>query len=131
MAHLADSLKEKGNQLFKAGDYTGAEAQYTAAITKYSRNPLLFTNRAFARIKLQRWEGVVDDCLHSIEITGGQGYNYKAYFYLGKLPSSVNPFSACSWTHTILRKERARKHHKTPEPRSRRHRSTNPRNNPY
>lgn len=82
MAHLADRLKEEGNVLFKAGDYEGAEAKYTAAITKYSRNHLLYNNRAFTRLRLQRWENVVDDCLHSIEITG-HGFNFKAYFYLG------------------------------------------------
>lgn len=84
MAHIANSLKEKGNALFRSGDFTGAEAQYTLAIQKDSRNPLLFTNRANARLKLQRWEGVIDDCIHSIEITGHKT-NYKAYYYLGRL----------------------------------------------
>ncbi|PNS18711.1 Methylenetetrahydrofolate reductase 1 [Sphaceloma murrayae] len=82
MAHQAEQLKEKGNALFKTGDFSGAEEQYTWAILKFSRNPILFTNRAFSRIKLQRWEGAVDDCLKSIEITG-HGHNFKAYFYLG------------------------------------------------
>lgn len=101
MAHLADALKEKGNELFKSGDFIGAEARYTAAITKYSRNPLLFTNRAFARIKLQRWDGVVDDCLHSIELTGGQGFNFKAYFYLGKPP--IQPYLFASSLCVVAR----------------------------
>lgn len=82
MAHVADALKQKGNDLFKAGDFAGAEQQYTQAIQRYSSNPLLFTNRAFARLKLQQWEGVIDDCLHSIDLTG-HGQNHKAYFYLG------------------------------------------------
>jgi len=76
-------LKEQGNKLFASGDYTGAEQQYTLAIQKSSSNPLLFTNRAFARIKLQRWEDVMADCLHSIELTG-HGPNYKAFYYLGR-----------------------------------------------
>lgn len=84
MAHLADKLKEKGNDLFKAGDYAAAEEQYTAAITKFSRNPLLFTNRALARIRLQRWQGVIDDCLHSISLTPHNGFNFKSYFYLAQ-----------------------------------------------
>ena len=83
MSHFAEALKEKGNAAFRAGDFAEAEQQYTLAIQKYSRNPLLFTNRAFARLKLQRWDGVVDDCLHSIELTGPL-QNFKAYFYLGK-----------------------------------------------
>lgn len=88
MSHIAEELKEKGNQLFKSGDFTGAEQQYTLAIQRYSKNPLLYTNRAFARIKLQRWDGVVDDCLHSIEQTG-HGQNFKAFYYLGRLLDSL------------------------------------------
>lgn len=105
MAHLADALKEEGNQLFRAGDYEGAEVKYTGAITRYASNPLLFTNRAFARLKLQRWEGVVDDCLKSIELTGGHGFNYKAWYYLGKPNTSSSypplsiPLPAHSLTH--------------------------------
>jgi len=84
MAHLAEKLKQQGNDLFKAGDYAAAEEQYTAAITKYSRNPLLFTNRALARIRLQRWQGVIDDCLHSISLTPHNAFNFKSYFYLAQ-----------------------------------------------
>ncbi|KAG9762162.1 U-box-domain-containing protein, partial [Aureobasidium melanogenum] len=84
MAHLAEKLKQQGNELFKAGDYAAAEEQYTAAITKFSRNPLLFTNRALARIRLQRWQGVIDDCLHSISLTPHNGFNFKSYFYLAQ-----------------------------------------------
>ncbi|KAF4555516.1 Hsp70/Hsp90 co-chaperone CNS1-like protein [Elsinoe fawcettii] len=96
MAHIAEKFKEKGNELFKAGDFNGAEEQYTYAIQKYSQNPILFTNRAFARIKLQRWEGVVDDCLKSIEITG-HGQNFKAYFYLAQAQLALHhPHEALS-----------------------------------
>ncbi|PSK38127.1 Methylenetetrahydrofolate reductase 1 [Elsinoe australis] len=96
MAHIAEQFKDKGNALFKAGDYTGAEEQYTYAIQKFSRNPLLFTNRAFARIKLQRWEEVVNDCLRSIEITG-HAQNFKAYFYLAQAQLALHhPHEALS-----------------------------------
>ncbi|KAL1297041.1 hypothetical protein AAFC00_004632 [Neodothiora populina] len=97
MAHIAETLKEEGNALFRSGDYSGAETKYTAAITRHPRNPLLFTNRAFARLKLQKWDGVVDDCLKSLEITGttttssagekggnGGGFNFKAWYYLAE-----------------------------------------------
>lgn len=82
MAHHAEALKNQGNNLFKQGDFLGAEGQYTQAILRYSRDPRIFTNRAFARIKLQQWDGVVEDCLHSIELTRHEP-NFKAYFYLG------------------------------------------------
>ncbi|CAC9891624.1 U-box-domain-containing protein [Aureobasidium pullulans] len=84
MAHLADKLKQEGNHLFKAGDYIAAEERYTAAITKFSRNPLIFTNRALARIRLQRWQGVLEDCLKSLEYTPRDGFNFKSYFYLAQ-----------------------------------------------
>ncbi|GAM90245.1 hypothetical protein ANO11243_082870 [Dothideomycetidae sp. 11243] len=82
MAHHAEALKTKD--------------QYTQAILRYSKNPLIFTNRAFARLKLQRWEGVVDDCLHSIEITG-HDQNFKAYFYLAQAQLALHhPHEALS-----------------------------------
>ncbi|KAK4989389.1 hypothetical protein LTR50_003265 [Elasticomyces elasticus] len=96
MAHLADALKEKGNAYFKSGDFAAAEEQYGLAIQKYTRNPLLFTNRANARLKLQKWEGVVDDCLKSIELTG-HGQNFKAYFQLAQAQLALHhPHEALS-----------------------------------
>lgn len=83
MAHLADALKEQGNKAFKNGDFLEAEDFYTQAVQKYSRNPLLFTNRANARLKLQRWEGAVNDCLKSIEVAG-KAQNHKAFYFLGE-----------------------------------------------
>jgi tetratricopeptide (TPR) repeat protein len=78
--YQAEQLKTAGNARFKEGDYEGAETFYSQAIQKNSHNPLLFTNRANARLKLERWEGVIDDCLKSIEILKE---NMKAFFYLG------------------------------------------------
>lgn len=83
MAQAADALKEQGNKAFKNGDFTEAEDFYTQAVQKFSRNPLLLTNRANARLKLQRWEGAVNDCLKSIEISG-KAQNHKAYYFLGE-----------------------------------------------
>lgn len=83
MSHLADQLKEKGNLSFKNNDFANAEDLYTQAIQKYSRNPLIFTNRANVRIKLQRYDDAVNDCLKSIEISGPKGQNHKAYWFLG------------------------------------------------
>lgn len=65
--YAAEQLKSQGNACFKNGDYTSAEAYYSQAIQKNSSNPLLFTNRAMARNKLEKWEGVIDDCIRSIE----------------------------------------------------------------
>lgn len=83
MSYLADELKEKGNGAFRNGDFTTAEDFYTQAIQKYSRNFLIFNNRANARLRLQKWEGAVNDCLKSIEITGNGAQNHKAFYFLG------------------------------------------------
>jgi STIP1 family protein 1 len=89
--YAAEQLKTQGNARFKEGDYEGAEALYSQAIMKNSRNPLLFTNRANARLKLEKWEGVIDDCLHSIEISKE---NMKAFFYLGNA-SPISNWVSC------------------------------------
>lgn len=80
--YAAEQLKNSGNKCFKEGDYEGAETLYSQAIQKNSANPLLFTNRANARLKLEKWEGVIDDCIRSIELLKD---NMKAFFYLGML----------------------------------------------
>jgi tetratricopeptide (TPR) repeat protein len=84
--YAAEQLKNSGNKCFKNGDYEAAEGLYSQAIQKNSANPLLFTNRANARLKLEKWEGVIDDCIRSIELLKD---NMKAFFYLGMLPSLV------------------------------------------
>lgn len=96
MAHIADALKDKGNSAFRNGEYLEAEDYYTQAVQKYSRNPLIFTNRANARLKLQRWDGAVNDCLKSIEITG-VGQNHKAYYFLAQAQLALHhPHEALS-----------------------------------
>ncbi|KAF2125007.1 FMN-linked oxidoreductase [Dothidotthia symphoricarpi CBS 119687] len=85
--YAAEQLKTQGNQCFKNADYDGAEAYYSQAIQKNSSNPLLFTNRANARLKLEKWEGVIDDCIRSIELLKD---NMKAFFYLAQAQLSIN-----------------------------------------
>ena len=82
-SYAAEQLKQEGNRHFKNGDYPEAAALYGQAIQKNSSNPLLYTNRANARLKLHQWQDVIDDCLRSIELLHD---NMKAYFYLGKRP---------------------------------------------
>ena len=80
--YAAEQLKDKGNAHFRKGEYEAAEACYSQAIMKNSKNPLLYTNRANGRLKLSRWQDVIDDCLRSIELLKE---NMKAYFYLGTI----------------------------------------------
>jgi len=95
-SYQADQFKEKGNAAFRSGEYLEAEDLYTQAVQKYSRNPLIFTNRANARLKLQRWDGAVNDCLKSIEITG-TGQNHKAFYFLAQAQLALHhPHEALS-----------------------------------
>jgi STIP1 family protein 1 len=84
--YAAEQLKSAGNKCFKNGDFEEAENLYSQAIQKNSNGPLLFTNRANARLKLQKWEGAIDDCIRSIELLQD---NMKAFFYLGTLQPSA------------------------------------------
>jgi STIP1 homology and U-box containing protein 1 len=88
MAHLAEQLKEQGNVHFKKGEFASADSLYGQAILKNPNNPLLYTNRANARLKLENWEGVIDDCLKSIELMKD---NMKAFYSLGKPPHLYGP----------------------------------------
>jgi len=85
--YAAEQLKNQGNKHFKDGEYEQAEALYGQAIQKNSKNPLLFTNRANARLKLEKWESVIDDCIRSIELMKD---NMKAFFYLAQAQLSIN-----------------------------------------
>ncbi|KAH5237937.1 peptidylprolyl isomerase [Parastagonospora nodorum] len=85
--YAAEQLKNAGNKCFKNADYEEAERLYSQAIQKNSSNPLLFTNRANARLKLEKWEAVIDDCIRSIELLKD---NMKAFFYLAQAQLSIN-----------------------------------------
>lgn len=87
MAHVAEQLKDRGNQHFKNGDYVNAEALYTQAIMRNPANPLIFTNRANARMKLASYQEAIDDCLKSIELMRD---NMKAYTFLAKSQLALN-----------------------------------------
>ncbi|KAF2763122.1 U-box-domain-containing protein [Pseudovirgaria hyperparasitica] len=87
MSWQAEELKEKGNAYFKKGEWASAETLYSQAIQKNSSNPLLYTNRANSRLKLESWRDAIDDCLRSIEL---MQENMKAYFYLAQAQISIN-----------------------------------------
>ncbi|MCJ1291949.1 hypothetical protein MMC34_003499 [Xylographa carneopallida] len=107
MATSAVAFKEQGNKAFKAGDYKDAEDLYSKAIQRDSANPALFTNRAFARIKLQAWDACIDDCIRAIEL---QPQSMKGYYYLAQaqvalhhpneaLSSATTAYDICLRTH--------------------------------
>lgn len=57
-----------GNKSFRGGDYKLAEEYYTSAILKYEENHVLFTNRAQARLRQDKFQEAVDDCKEAIKL---------------------------------------------------------------
>ncbi|KAG9265720.1 tetratricopeptide repeat protein 1 [Astyanax mexicanus] len=67
------ALKEKGNAQFKSGDHKEAEEFYTSALkicpVCYSKErSILFSNRAAARLHLDKKEEAISDCSKAIEL---------------------------------------------------------------
>ncbi|KAJ5646143.1 hypothetical protein N7490_002515 [Penicillium lividum] len=82
---MAQALKTKGNELFKQGDYIGAEDLYSQAILKDPHDPTFFTNRAITRIKLAKWAGVEHDARAAIDIYGLKNTaTLKSSYYLSQ-----------------------------------------------
>ncbi|KAL1862029.1 hypothetical protein Plec18167_001190 [Paecilomyces lecythidis] len=82
---MSFELKEKGNQLYKEGDYSGAEELYSQAIQKNPREPTFFTNRAITRIKLENWAGAEHDARAAIDLYGPKNAaSLKSCWYLAQ-----------------------------------------------
>ncbi|KAJ5881682.1 uncharacterized protein N7529_000354 [Penicillium soppii] len=82
---MAQQLKTKGNELFKAGDYSGAEDFFSQAIAKDPNDATFFTNRAITRIKLAKWADVEHDARAAIEIYGLKNpAALKSHYYLAQ-----------------------------------------------
>ncbi|CAG8138121.1 unnamed protein product [Penicillium salamii] len=82
---MAQELKAKGNELFKAGDYSGAEDLFSQAIQKNPHDATFFTNRAITRIKLAKWADVEHDARAAIDIYGLKNPTaLKSCFYLAQ-----------------------------------------------
>eukprot|EP00062_Callorhinchus_milii_P019710 gi/632974557/ref/XP_007903744.1/ PREDICTED: tetratricopeptide repeat protein 1 [Callorhinchus milii] len=66
-------LKGNGNEQFKGGEYTEAETSYTKALEVcpacYQKDrSILYSNRAAARMKLEKKEDAISDCTEAIQL---------------------------------------------------------------
>nr|RBR00187.1 hypothetical protein FVER53263_06280 [Fusarium verticillioides] len=84
-------LKDEGNSRFKVGDYFGADSLYSKAIIADPKNPLLYTNRAMARLKLELWDSVVADCEACVQLAPN---NMKARYYLAQAQIALRDYDA-------------------------------------
>ena len=63
----AEELKVKGNDALKKGCYKTAIKYYTDALELKKDLLVLYTNRALARVKVEEWQGAIDDCTRVLE----------------------------------------------------------------
>lgn len=73
----AEALKERGNELMRTGDLTGAVARYTEALSIDSNHVASLSNRALAHLKLRQFDQCVDDARAVLKIDAN---NTKALF---------------------------------------------------
>ncbi|XP_017771196.1 PREDICTED: small glutamine-rich tetratricopeptide repeat-containing protein beta-like [Nicrophorus vespilloides] len=86
---LAESLKTKGNEAMKDGNYSLALDCYTKAIEVDCKRAVYFCNRAAAYSKLDRHQEAIDDCKEAIKLDSKYG---KAYGRLGIAYANLNMF---------------------------------------
>lgn len=66
-AKEANEFKEKGNAALKKGCYKTAIKYYTDALELRKDLMPIYTNRALAKLKIEDFEGVIDDCTRVLE----------------------------------------------------------------
>lgn len=93
---LAEEHKQKGNTLFKSGNFPGALKEYSEAIKRDPSNKLLYQNRATAYSKLMVFDAALNDCEKALKIDpkfvkahARAGYCYKG---LAKLHNAIKSF---------------------------------------
>ncbi|XP_058463934.1 uncharacterized protein LOC131438132 [Malaya genurostris] len=76
----ADELKEEGNQCVKAANFTEAILHYTHAIKLNPNDPILFSNRSLAFLKMQQYYYANEDADKAIALnpTWAKGYYRRA-----------------------------------------------------
>ncbi|NXJ85547.1 TTC12 protein, partial [Trogon melanurus] len=88
--HLANALKEKGNDAFRRGDYALAIQRYTEGLAKLKDKQELYTNRAQAYLKMHEYEKAIGDCEWALKCSEKC---IKAYFLMGKAHLALKHYS--------------------------------------
>ncbi|SCU94873.1 LAME_0F09714g1_1 [Lachancea meyersii CBS 8951] len=69
-AQEAAKFKVQGNVFIKEKDYSAAVECYSKAIERDDTQSIYFSNRAFARLKLDNFLTAVEDCTKALELDG-------------------------------------------------------------
>ncbi|DBB16628.1 TPA: Amidase 1 [Trebouxia sp. C0006] len=67
-ASKAEKYKTAANEAFKTGDFDGAITGYSQAIQADPANPVYFSNRAMAYLKVMRFAEAKDDCDSALKL---------------------------------------------------------------
>ena len=87
----ADDVKERGNDAFKRGDYQRAITLYTECIGIDGTNPVAFTNRALAYMRVGNNAAAAEDCRVAIRL---DARFFKGHLRLGQALMAMNEFGA-------------------------------------
>mmetsp|Transcript_3216 Transcript_3216/g.8052 ORF Transcript_3216/g.8052 Transcript_3216/m.8052 type:complete len:765 (+) Transcript_3216:141-2435(+) len=103
----AEKLKQDGNKLFLAAQYTQALELYNQAVTLDKENAKLYSNRAACYEKMQNWQHCLDDAQKCIQYDPSWPRGYlrkgKALEGLGKLVAALD---ACVEGKTVAKKQK-------------------------
>ncbi|KAL2308767.1 hypothetical protein Nmel_001831 [Mimus melanotis] len=87
---IATREKEKGNEAFATGDYVEAVTYYTRSISVIP-TAAVYNNKAQAEIKLQDWDGALQDCEKVLDMEPG---NIKALMRRATVHSHLQNYEA-------------------------------------
>lgn len=97
MNYVCDCRKTRGNDFYKAKNYSSAVEAYGKAISLDLAAPLLYTNRAAAYLMLQQYKEALADCdtALQLDITCAKAYFRKASALkgLGRLDEALTAVS--------------------------------------
>lgn len=89
---MSDILKSKGNEEFAAKNYERAAQLYGDAATLDPSNPVLYSNKAMALIKLSRWTECIEACDKGLSCQPDNKTKVKLFFRRGSSYSKLNDF---------------------------------------
>ncbi|XP_029429057.1 tetratricopeptide repeat protein 12-like isoform X3 [Rhinatrema bivittatum] len=84
------ALKEMGNKAFAKGDYEDAIQRYSEGLDRLRDMEVLYTNRAQAYIKLEKYQDAVSDCEWALKCNEK---SIKARVHMGKAYLGLKDYS--------------------------------------
>ncbi|XP_022098527.1 tetratricopeptide repeat protein 12-like isoform X2 [Acanthaster planci] len=97
----ATVLKDQGNQEFQTGNYTRAVELYTEGLDRLKDFVILYTNRAQAYIKLEKFPEAIEDCQTALQL---EPENVKALVHLGRAQQGLEDYETAIKTFQEIRK---------------------------